>query len=125
MQGKTAVDSAAHTNPGDDIVFNCPKCGSALVVNAAASGMLVDCQKCNQSITVPDASLSSKDKASAGEVNVHLATLQRRLKENESQRTEIVSYINQHSIQLHRWQLRLQTLEERKTELTNEILRLG
>ena len=42
-------------------------------------------------------------------------------KENESQRTEIPGYINQHSIQLHRWQLRLQTLNERKKELAAEI----
>jgi len=43
------------------------------------------------------------------------------LKENESQRTEITSYINQLSIQLHRWKLRLQTLNERKTELEEEL----
>jgi hypothetical protein len=42
-------------------------------------------------------------------------------KENESQRTEIPGYINQLSIQLHRWQLRLQTLNERKKELAAEI----
>ena len=42
------------------------------------------------------------------------------MKENESQRTEITSYINQLSIQLHRWQLRLQTLNERKKELEEE-----
>ncbi len=125
MQSKTAVDSAAPANPGDDIVFNCPKCGAALVVAAAASGMLVNCQECKQPITVPEASLSSKDKAGASEVDAHLANLQRRLKENESQRIEITSYINQHSIQLHRWQLRLQTLEERKKELMDEILGLS
>jgi hypothetical protein len=42
--------------------------------------------------------------------------LLRRLKENESQRTEITRYISQLNIQLHRWQLRLQTLNERKKE---------
>ena len=49
------------------------------------------------------------------------AELQRRLKENESQRTEISGYIKQLSIQLHRWQLRLQTLNERNKELTADI----
>ncbi len=58
-------------------------------------------------------------------MNAHLAKLQHCLKENESQRIEITSYINQHSIQLHRWQLRLQTLEERKKELMDEILGLS
>ena len=59
-------------------------------------------------------------------MNAQLEKLQRCLKENESQRIEITSYINQHSIQLHRWQLfRLQTLEERKKELMDEILGLS
>jgi chromosome segregation ATPase len=47
--------------------------------------------------------------------------LLRRLKKNESKRTEITGYISQLSIQLHRWQLRLQTLNERKKELAAEI----
>jgi chromosome segregation ATPase len=47
--------------------------------------------------------------------------VQRKLKENESQRTEVTGYINQLSIQLHRWKLRLQTLNERKTELEEEL----
>ena len=125
MQSNTAVDSAASASPGDDIVFNCPKCGVALVVTAAASGMLVNCQECDQPITVPEGSLPSGKKEASAEVNAHLAKLQHCLKENESQRIEITSYINQHSIQLHRWQLRLQTLEERKKELMDEILGLS
>ena len=50
-----------------------------------------------------------------------LTDLQRKLKENESQRTEVTGYINQLSIQLHRWKLRLQTLNERKDELEEEV----
>ena len=50
-----------------------------------------------------------------------LTDLQRKLKENESQRTEVTGYINQLSIQLHRWKLRLQTLNERKSELEEEL----
>ena len=50
-----------------------------------------------------------------------LAELQRHLKENESQRTEINGYINRLGIQLHRWQLRLQTLNERNKQLTDEM----
>jgi DNA-directed RNA polymerase subunit M/transcription elongation factor TFIIS len=125
MQSNTAVDSAAPANPGDDIVFNCPKCGAALVVTRAAAGLLVNCQECDEPIAVPEASLPPRNEAAASEPNAHLANLQSRLKENESQRTEITSYINQHSIQLQRWQLRLQTLEERKQELMNEILGLS
>ena len=50
-----------------------------------------------------------------------LAELQHHLQENESQRTEINGYINQLSIQLHRWQLRLQTLNERNKQLADEM----
>ena len=46
------------------------------------------------------------------------------MKENESQRTEITSYINQLGIQLHRWQLRLQTLNERQKQLHSEMASL-
>lgn len=43
--------------------------------------------------------------------------IKRQLVENEAQRKEVTGYINQLSIQLHRWQLRLQKLDERKTQL--------
>ena len=57
----------------------------------------------------------------AAENAARIADLQHQLKENESQRTEITSYINQHSIQLHRWQLRLQSLNDRQMKLQAEL----
>ena len=57
--------------------------------------------------------------------HVRLQHIQRCLTENESQRTEVTGYINQLSIQLHRWQLRLRTLDERKAELEKELAALG
>ena len=50
-----------------------------------------------------------------------ISDLQHQLKENVSQRTEITGYINQLSIQLHRWQLRLKELNERKAKLDGEL----
>lgn len=47
--------------------------------------------------------------------------LQRQLKENDSQRTEVTGYINQLSIQLHRWKIRLQTLNERRADLETQL----
>jgi transcription elongation factor Elf1 len=102
----------------NDITFACSHCGSALVVDAAAAGMVLDCQRCNKPTQVPMIvprgmpSLESQSK---------VADIQRRLKENESQRTEVTGYINQLSIQLHRWQLRIQTLNERKKDLEEEL----
>jgi chromosome segregation ATPase len=57
----------------------------------------------------------------AAENALRISDLQHQLKENESQRTEITGYINQLSIQLHRWQLRLESLNERQDKLQTEL----
>ena len=106
--------------PSSDIVFACAHCSTSFVVDTAAAGMTLDCQNCGKPTTVPNPAMEA-----AAENAVRISDLQHQLKENESQRTEITSYINQHSIQLQRWQLRLQVLEERKKELLNEILELS
>ena len=113
---ETAAPTASQGPP--DITFACVHCSSALVVDAAAGGMTLACQKCGKPTPVPSipARPSGDTKAQA-----HLADLQRQFKENESQRTEITGYINQLSIQLHRWQLRLQTLNERRQELEKDL----
>jgi chromosome segregation ATPase len=86
------------------------------VVNAAAVGMTLNCQRCGKPTVVPTVPANASPTAPQ-----ELTDLQRKLKENESQRTEVTGYINQLSIQLHRWKLRLQTLNERKTELEEEL----
>jgi transcription elongation factor Elf1 len=113
QQGTAAVAVATHP----DITFTCSHCQSALVVAVAAAGMTLDCRRCGKPTVVPKLEGPAAPSADA---QSKLADVQRRMKENESQRTEITSYINQLSIQLHRWQLRLQTLNERKKELDEE-----
>ena len=81
--------------------------------------MTLNCQKCGNPTTVPHPTLDA-----AAENAGKISDLQNQLKENESQRTEITGYINQLSIQLHRWQLRLQTLKERQEKLQTEIAAL-
>lgn len=106
-----------HTSDsGTDIVFACMHCATSLVVDAAAAGVTLECQRCGKPTIVPGA--KPTDPATPA---VRISELQHQLKENESQRTEINGYINQLSIQLHRWQLRLQTLNERNRQLTDEI----
>jgi TolA-binding protein len=102
--------------PSSDIVFACSHCSTSFVVDAAAAGMTIDCQKCGKPTTVPKVSMEA-----AAENAARISDLQHQLKENESQRTEITGYINQLSIQLHRWQLRLQTLNERQQKLESEL----
>jgi chromosome segregation ATPase len=114
------VASAPSSSPRD-ITFACVHCSSALVVDAAAAGMTLECQRCGKPTPVP--AIPMRETPST-EGQVHRAELQRHLKENESQRTEIDGYINQLNIQLSRWQLRLQTLNERKKELEDELRKI-
>jgi TolA-binding protein len=102
--------------PSSDIVFACSHCSTSFVVDAAAAGMTLDCQKCGKPTTVPNRTVGPD-----AESTVKISELQNQLKENESQRTEITGYINQLSIQLHRWQLRLKSLNERQQKLEAEL----
>ena len=106
--------------PSSDIVFACSNCATSYVVDAAAAGMTVNCEKCGKPTTVPKTTI-----VAAAETAVRISDLQHQLKENESQRTEITSYINQLSIQLHRWQLRLKSLNERQDKLQTDLASLS
>jgi DNA-directed RNA polymerase subunit M/transcription elongation factor TFIIS len=117
---QTGGSALSAPEPGSDIIFACANCSSSFVVDSAAAGMTLNCQKCGSPTTVPHPSLEA-----AAENSIKITELQHQLKENESQRTEITSYINQLSIQLHRWQLRLQTLKERQEKLQTELAALG
>jgi chromosome segregation ATPase len=96
-----------------------------MVVDAAAAGMSLQCQGCGKAANVPvSTTVNTARQSPLPSASAKLAELQHHLKENESQRTEINGYINQLSIQLHRWQLRLQTLNERNKQLTDEMIEL-
>ena len=116
MQPSQTASAPTPQESSQDIVFQCSHCATSLVVDAAAAGFTVPCQACGKPTQVPrpTAERSAEDEAK-------ISDLQRQLKENESQRTEITSYINQHSIQLHRWQLRLKDLNDRKAKLDAEL----
>jgi hypothetical protein len=91
-----------------------------------AAGMTLQCPQCGKPANVPVSNaVGAATQSPLPSASAKLVELQRHLKENESQRTEINGYINQLSIQLHRWQLRLQTLNERNKQLTDEMTGLG
>ena len=113
---QTGGSTLSAQESSSDIVFACTHCSTSFVVDAAAAGLTIDCQSCGKPTTVPKA-----DPEAVAENAARTSDLQRQLKENESQRTEITGYINQLSIQLHRWQLRLQTLNERQKKLEAEL----
>jgi hypothetical protein len=104
------------------IVFQCPRCRTTLRLDRSLAGTTANCESCQNLIRVPRPRIPKKipTKAEAA-AQEPIEELERRLKENDSQRTEITGYINQGSIQLHRWQLQLQTLNERKQQLEAEI----
>jgi ribosomal protein L37AE/L43A len=109
------VHSVRKVEADPDIFFHCQHCKAALVANRAAAGMNLACQKCGNTTAVP-----VPEEPSAG-ASAYADELRGKLKENESQRAEVTGYINQLTIQLHRWQLRLQTLNERKAQLEKEL----
>ncbi len=71
----------------------------------------------------PTATPSAAKPPAPGAANISLTVeeLERQLKENQSQRTEVVGQINQLNIQLHRWQLRLNMLNDRQKELESQL----
>lgn len=119
---QTAAGPIDSKNDAADILFKCEHCGIPLVVDGTAAGMTLICERCGKPTNVPRSGApGSAPQSPMPSEAVKLAELQRHLKENESQRTEINGYINQLSIQLHRWQLRLQTLNERNKQLADEM----
>ena len=90
-------------------------CKAALVANRSAAGMTLTCQKCGQLTPVP------KVEEPSASTFAYADEIRGKLKENESQRAEVTGYINQLTIQLHRWQLRLQTLNERRAQLEKDL----
>ena len=115
MQPSQTASAPTPQESEQDIVFKCDHCSTPLVVDAAAAGLSVACQSCAKPTVVP------RPNAPQSADEAKISDLQHQLKENESQRTEITSYIHQHSIQLHRWQLRLKDLNDRKAKLDAEL----
>ena len=109
MQSLRKVDS------DPDIFFHCQHCKAALSVSRAAAGLSLTCQKCGKLTGIP------KPDAPNAALLAYADELRGKLKENESQRAEVTGYINQLTIQLHRWQLRLQMLNERKAQLEKDL----
>jgi hypothetical protein len=126
MLPASEADSASIKEGTTDLFFKCEHCGIPLVVDRAAAGMRLTCQRCGHPTAVPALDSGGAPMTlSAETIDEKTADLKRRLRENESQRTEITSYINQLNIQLHRWQLRFQTLDERNAELKAELAALA
>jgi len=127
-----------------DIQFECTHCANILIVDREGVGMKLACPHCGDEIEVPAKSdvldpsknhgAKKQSKAnpalqttfdfadkSAADLDEHIQKLQRKLKENASQRTEIQGYINQETIKLHRRKLQLEKLLDKQGALDAEI----
>jgi primosomal protein N' len=131
-----------------DIVFECPHCRGELVVDMDGAGMKVACALCNRAIVVPDyhgpslqflqAATAKLTKAiqtarnaspkkfhfegrSSDELKRIQSELQRALRESQAQTTEVRGHIHHATIQLHRYQLKLEVIQERQSELKVEL----
>ena len=143
------VETAAATDA--DILFQCQHCKAALVVSGAGTGLSMHCSKCGKLTAVPrktkrpvitdpaaqieeiqrkltenasQLTVVPKSEEPSANTLAYADEVRGKLTENESQRAEVTGYINQLSIQLHRWQLRLQQLNERKEQLEKELAAL-
>jgi hypothetical protein len=131
-----------------DIVFECPDCGGELAVDMDGAGMEANCAHCSSALVVPEyhgpslqflqAATSKLAKAiqaarNASPKNFHFegrlpddlkqrqSELQLALRESQTQLNEVKGHIHHATIQLHRYQLKLEVIQERQNELKAEL----
>jgi ribosomal protein L37AE/L43A len=142
------IESAGVQISERDIVFECPHCRGELVVDRDGAGLEVNCALCGRPVTVPayqgpslhflqaaTAKLSAALRTArssapngydfAGKTKEELARygneLQAQLRELQAQVSEIRGLINHSRIQLHRYQLKLEMLHERQSEVKSKL----
>ena len=131
-----------------DIVFECPHCHGELVVDLEGAGLSLACVHCGQTVTVPEyhgpslhfleAATSKLTEAlrnarkgaprkfefnnqSAAELVARRTELERQSQEIQAQSAELRGQVNHSLIQLHRYQLKLEMLNESQAELETEL----
>jgi predicted RNA-binding Zn-ribbon protein involved in translation (DUF1610 family) len=131
-----------------DIVFDCPNCGGELAIDMDGAGLEVNCAHCGKAVIVPayhgpslqflQAATSKLAKAiqaarNASPKRFHFEgrtpedlrrrqnELQGALQESQTQLTEIKGHIHHATIQLHRYQLKLEVIQERQSEIKGEL----
>ena len=134
-----------------DIVFNCPFCRGELVVDMAGAGLECPCSHCGKTLTIPAYQPRPAAAATSGvtlrsnehhepspapvrqfdfsghtpeQLERRLGELAHQLKENRSQDTEMRGHVSRATIELHRLQLRLKTLQERHADIEAELAAL-
>jgi hypothetical protein len=131
-----------------DIVFECPHCHGELVVDLEGAGLSLICVHCGQTVTVPEyhgpslhfleaatskltEALRNARKGSprkfdltyrpAADLVARRTELERQSQEIQAQSAELRGQVNHALIQLHRYQLKLEMLNESHAELETEL----
>jgi len=142
------IESAGVQVTERDIVLDCPHCGGKLVIDRDGAGMEVNCTLCGGGLTVPvydgpsleflQVATAKLAKAVQGarnatpkkfhfegrprdELKRRQSELQRAILESQAQTTEVKGHIHHATIQLHRYRLKLEVIQERQSELKTEL----
>jgi predicted RNA-binding Zn-ribbon protein involved in translation (DUF1610 family) len=127
-----------------DIVFACPSCGKNLVVDEAAEGLIVDCPQCHTSVIVPPKAgitpvlptakpaLAPKNQvpeqrpvhADGDDLRGRLATINGKLKELQTQRTEINNRLASRANDINRDLVMMARLETAQQQVIGELTQL-
>jgi predicted Zn finger-like uncharacterized protein len=148
VQSPDQIETAGVQVTERDIVFDCPQCGGELAIDMDGAGMEVQCAHCGHVLTVPEyhgpslqflqAATSKLAKAiqaarNASPKKFHFEgnteddlkhrqnELQHALHESQTQLAEIKGHIHHATIQLHRYQLKVEVIQERQSELKAEL----
>lgn len=126
-----------------DLIFHCNHCQGELVVDREGAGLQVNCPHCHRVIKIPPA-VAPVDpllpappplpaeplpvgptfdfsQHSPEQMEQRHNELRGQLKENASQDVEMRGHINRATIELHRLQLKLKKLAERKLAIEAEL----
>ena len=122
-----------------DIVFACPACSKNLVVDEAAEGMIVECPQCTTSVIVPPkpepqakpatqakpgATAPDSPAAEGDDLRGRLVTITGKLRELQTQRTEINNRLASRMNDINRDLVMMARLETAQQQVISELNQL-
>ncbi len=111
-----------HPTEEETLVIQCVACHKSVAAPKTMIGQLVECPFCQHQFVIEEpSSVSSTHGRDPSVVKAELTSLEGQLKENVTQITELRGNVSRLNMELHRHQLRMQSLVERQTELQTGI----
>ena len=123
-----------------DIVFECPSCRKSLVVDDVAEGLIIDCPQCHINVIVPPKPIPTappparsepvkpveeqKPQPPGDDVRARLATVAGKLKELQTQRTEINSRLASRINEINRDLVMMARLETGHQQILAELTQI-